>query len=132
MSKEVSEDTEPFGNNVIISDAKLTDYILSRQHRVGANKARVFKAALGIDNTNALVLKEALLEAARTYRPVFSHKDAYGSHYAIAFELSYGKKSAFVRSLWIVKDDDMRAYLVSAFVVTSKRASSEEKENGEP
>jgi hypothetical protein len=39
---------QPFGDKVSISEAKLTDYILSPTHRIGANKARVFKSALGL------------------------------------------------------------------------------------
>jgi sulfur relay (sulfurtransferase) DsrF/TusC family protein len=120
---------EPFGDDVIIVDTKLTDYILSQSHRIGANKARVFKAALGIEKAEVAVLRDALFEAARTQRPNFVRKDDYGQHFAIVFELSYGKKSAYVRSLWMIKTGDDTAYLVSAFVVSDKRALSEVKDN---
>jgi sulfur relay (sulfurtransferase) DsrF/TusC family protein len=120
---------EPFGENVIILETKLTDYVLSPSHRIGANKARVFKAALGIGKTEVAVLRDALFAAARTQRPNFVREDDYGQHFAIVFELSYGKKSAYVRSLWMIKTGDDTAYLVSAFVVSDKRALSEVKDN---
>lgn len=40
---------QPFGDKVSISEAKLTEYILSPTHRIGANKARVFMFASGIE-----------------------------------------------------------------------------------
>ncbi len=121
--------TRPFGPNAFVLDAKLKDYVLSPTHRVGANKARVFKSALGIGADQSDVLKQALLEAARSELPNFMREDAYGKHYAIVFELYYGEKSAFVRSLWTIKPDRNFAELVSAFVINSKRASSKEKVN---
>lgn len=39
---------QPFGDKASISEAKLTEYILSPTHRIGANKARVFMFASGI------------------------------------------------------------------------------------
>ncbi|MFN8731593.1 MAG: DUF6883 domain-containing protein, partial [Hyphomonadaceae bacterium] len=91
---------QPFGDKVSISEAKLTEYILSPTHRIGANKARVFKSALGIGLAEVAVLRSALLDAARTQTPNFIRQDQFGQHYAIVFKLAYGTKSAFVRSLW--------------------------------
>jgi hypothetical protein len=125
MSPTTLLDRKPFGDEVIILDAKLTDYVLSPNHRIGANKARVFKSALGIGQADVAVLKSALLQAARTQRPNFIRQDEYGSHFAIVFELSYSGKTAFVRSLWTIKTGDGRAHLVSAFVVANKRARPE-------
>lgn len=118
---------QPFGDNVSISEAKLTDYILSPTHRIGANKARVFKSALGIGLAEVAVLRSALLDAARTQSPLLIRQDKFGQHYAIVFKLTYGTKSAFVRSLWMIRSGDDVAKFVSAFVVTDKRAGSEDK-----
>jgi len=64
---------QPFGDKASISEAKLTDYVLSPTHRIG------------------------------------------------------GTKSAFVRSLWVIRTGDDVAKFVSAFVVTDRRAGSEDK-----
>ena len=39
---------QPFGDKVSISEAKLTEYILSPTHRIGSSKATVFMLASGI------------------------------------------------------------------------------------
>ena len=127
MKSARPNDREPFGEKVYILDVKLSGYILSSTHRIGANKARVFKSALGIGKAEIDVLKSALLEAARTQRPNFIREDEHGSHFAIVFELSYSGKSAFVRSLWMIKTGDDVANLVSAFVIANKRARPEVK-----
>lgn len=118
---------QPFGDKVSISEAKLTEYILSPTHRIGANKARVFKSALGIGLAEVAVLRSALLDAARTQTPNFVRQDKFGQHYAIVFKLTYGTKSAFVRSLWVIRTGDDVAKFVSAFVVTDRRAGFEDK-----
>ncbi|MCZ8282576.1 MAG: hypothetical protein O9286_10085 [Aquidulcibacter sp.] len=120
---------QPFGDNVSISEAKLTEYVLSPSHRIGANKARVFKSALRIGLAEVAVLRSALLDAARKQTPNFIRQDKFGRHYAIVFKLTYGTKSAFVRSLWVIRTGDDVAKFVSAFVVTDKRAGSEDKKH---
>ncbi|MFN8918508.1 MAG: DUF6883 domain-containing protein [Hyphomonadaceae bacterium] len=40
--------TQPFGDKVSLSEAKLTEYTLSPIHRIGASKARVFMFASGL------------------------------------------------------------------------------------
>jgi hypothetical protein len=39
---------QPFGDKASISEEKLTEYVLSPTHRIGANKARASMFALGI------------------------------------------------------------------------------------
>ncbi len=118
---------QPFGDKVSISEAKLTEYTLSPTHRIGTNKARVFKSALGIGLAEVAVLRSALLDAARTQTPNFVRQDKFGQHYAIIFKLIHGTESAFVGSLWVIRTGDNVAKFVSAFVVTDRRAGSEDK-----
>ncbi|NJR20552.1 MAG: hypothetical protein HC777_03235 [Hyphomonadaceae bacterium] len=102
---------------------------MSLTNRNGANKARVFKSALGIGQEETNVLRAALLDAAKTERLHFMREDQYGKHYAIVFELSYGKRRAFVRSLWTIKTSSDIAHFVSAFVVSDKRAQPKAKDD---
>ena len=55
----------PGGDNAIVDIAKLRDYCLDQQHPRGRHKARVFAATLGLAQTDAEFLREALLRAAR-------------------------------------------------------------------
>lgn len=121
-----SSTPEPFGNRAIVLDAKLTDFILSSDHRIGSLKARFFKSALDIGPNQAYVLKANLLRAAATEKPDLLWAEPHGSHYALVSKLSYGDKSAFVRSHWLVKTGEKAPNLVSAFVVTENQTLFED------
>jgi hypothetical protein len=117
---------EPFGKRAIVLDAKLTDFILSNDHKIGSLKARFFKSALDIGHNQAYILKANLLRAAANETPSFLRAEPHGSHYALVSRLSFGEKSAFVRSLWLVKSGDEAPSLVSAFVVTENQTHFED------
>lgn len=59
----------PNGDRAEVS-SKVEDYVLNPNHRTGQHKARVFASILGIDLTNADVLKQALLRAAQNPMPL--------------------------------------------------------------
>jgi hypothetical protein len=48
-------------NKPFISDNKLLDYCLNTSHPDGKHKAKVFKSALNIDQTNFEILKGAII-----------------------------------------------------------------------
>lgn len=54
----------PFAGRAFIDDRKLLGYCLDEDHPIGKHKARVFKAALSLDQGNYRILKLALLAAA--------------------------------------------------------------------
>ena len=54
----------PNGDRAEIPDAKLLECCLDPQHTSGRHKARVFKSVLGIDRSNADLLKDILRTAA--------------------------------------------------------------------
>jgi hypothetical protein len=59
----------PDAEHAVISQKKLEDYVLSVQHPVGRNKARVFLATLGIESTDWNYLRDAIL-AGLTAAPI--------------------------------------------------------------
>ena len=54
----------PHGDDALVEDAKLRDYVLNPRHPVGKHHAVLFERLLGIELGNAEILKEALLRVA--------------------------------------------------------------------
>lgn len=106
----------PNGGRALIDPGKLTGYILNPAHPVGRNKARVFKAALGIGAGEADWLAAALLDAASTCEAVVERVDGFGTHYSIDFVLSLKGRVAPVRSFWVMRSGESDPRFVSAFV----------------
>jgi hypothetical protein len=92
----------PGGDNAIVDTAKLQDYCLDPQHPRGRHRARVFAATLGLAQTDAEFLREALLHAAREAEALPGESDEYGDRFTVDFELNRGNRRAVVRSAWIV------------------------------
>ena len=59
----------PHGDEALVEDGKLRDYVLNPRHPVGRHHARLFERLLGIRVSNAEFLKEALRAAALEPRP---------------------------------------------------------------
>jgi hypothetical protein len=56
----------PHGDEAILDVRKIEDYCMSPSHPRGRHKARVFREALGLQQSDAAWLRDALLEAARS------------------------------------------------------------------
>jgi hypothetical protein len=107
----------PGGDNAIVDIAKLRDYCLDPQHPRGRHKARVFAATLGLAQTDAEFLREALLRAAREADALAGESDEYGDRFTVDFELNRGNRRVVVRSAWIVLRDETAPRLTSCFVL---------------
>ena len=93
----------PNGQRATIDRRKLEDYCLSPTHPEGRNKARVFKQAVGVDQTNATVLLRALRIAATQCDAKRGDVDHYGHRYTVDFEFHGPTGLATIRSAWIVR-----------------------------
>lgn len=107
----------PNGVWAYIDEAKLTGYCLNPDHEGGADKARVFAAALGITAANVEVLLGALREAARTGDARPTRRIAHGQLYALDFEMTTAVGSAIVRSGWIVRVGEDFPRLTTCYVL---------------
>jgi len=81
-------DLLPNGERAFIDPVKITDYVLNPGHRLGRNKARVFRAALGLTQADAPRLQAALALAARTEPGALVQSDAYGQHFLVRFRMT--------------------------------------------
>lgn len=106
----------PNAAEAFVDQTKLSSYLLKPEHPVGRNKARVFRAALGLTQEDAERLKAALLAAAADEEALLERSDAYGAHYSVEFVIDHHGRSAIVRSLWTVRVDEDFPRFVSAFV----------------
>lgn len=106
----------PNGDRAVVDQAKLSDYCLDPDHPRGRHKARVFKAALGIDLSNAEILREALLAIAVNGEAEPARADEYGQRYAIRFELETTSGRATIVSAWMIKVGEDFPRLVTCFV----------------
>jgi hypothetical protein len=85
---------------------KLADYCLSPTHPRGRHKARVFRAALGIEQADAAWLREVLLVGVTTAEALEMSQDAHGTTWRADLQVvrpgSAPGGNAVVRTLWIV------------------------------
>jgi len=107
----------PNGHLAVVELKKLVGYSLDRDHRVGRNKALVFRSALGIGKENADLLLTALRQAAATEEAVYLETDAYGRHYRIDFNITGPGGTATVRSGWCIDPDSEVPRLATCYVL---------------
>jgi hypothetical protein len=107
----------PNAEHAFVDVAKLRDYSLDSEHKEGKHKARVFAAALGLESGDAEWLRAKLLEIAKSGNCRLGKKTDYGQRYLIDFELSHERKSARLRSVWIVRTGENFPRLVTCYVI---------------
>ena len=107
----------PNADRAFVDIAKLRDYSLNAEHKEGKHKARVFAAASGLRSNDAEWLREKLLRIAKSEDCQLGRKTDYGQRYLIDFELSHGRKSARIRSVWIVRNRENFPRLVTCYVI---------------
>jgi hypothetical protein len=107
----------PNPENTIIDDNKLIGYSLNINHSDGQHKARVFKSALNLDINDIQLLKNALLEAVKTYDASPDKLNQYRQKYVIDFPLTHQNKTAIIHSVWIIRNDEKFPRLVTCYVL---------------
>ena len=111
----------PNAANAVVELPKLTTYALNPDHRVGGDKARLFKSILDMEAKDAAGLRRALLDAARRLDAEERWSDAFGTRYIIEFAMEWKGKRAMVRSVWFVRVRETFPRLVSCFPLTGER-----------
>lgn len=107
----------PNPEKTFIDNNKLAGYSLNVNHDEGKHKARVFKSALNLTIDNIEELKQALLEAVKTYEAIPDKANSYGQKYIIDFPLTRDNKTAIVHSVWIVRNDENFPRLVTCYLL---------------
>lgn len=107
----------PNGDRAVVEMIKLTEYCLSPTHPRGRHKARVFAAVLGLAADQADVLRDALLEAAKTQEATRSDRDEFGQRFVVDFGMTGPAGEAQIRSTWIVRTGEDFPRLTSCYVL---------------
>lgn len=107
----------PNGDKAVIDECKLVDYSLNPDHPVGKHKARVFRAALGLTQSDAPLLRQSLLEAAHSRDAATGRLDEHGQRYQIDFEMDGPNGTVPVRSVWIIPTSDDTPRLITCYVL---------------
>jgi hypothetical protein len=107
----------PHAHAAVVDVGKLLNYVLNPAHPEGRHKARVFAAALGIDQRDADWLAAELRMATRDADFEMGTVDAYGARFACEVVLTRQHRSATVRAVWMIRKGEELARLVTCFVV---------------
>lgn len=103
--------------NAIISSGKIEGYALNLNYSEGRHKALVFRSALNMGIEDAEELKMMLRRALREKDALITKRNTHGQKYQIDFKVVRQGKSAFIRSVWIIRNDDDFPRLVTCYVL---------------
>ena len=104
----------PNADRAFVDPAKITAYLLSPTHKRGQHKAAFFRS-FGFDLNNWELLRDALLEHARTNAVVRTEPTSYGMMYEMAGRLvSPDGRNPNVLVVWTIRHGEDFPRLVSA------------------
>jgi hypothetical protein len=105
----------PNGARALVEDGKLLDYVLNPLHPVGRHHAALFAQLLGITRSNYMVLKNALLQAAREGIVQRGQASPFGEEYEMAVSVSGPRGTASVLAVWLVETGLDRPRLITCY-----------------
>lgn len=93
----------PNAEKAIIDPNKLTSYALNPQHPEGGNKAKVFEAALGYNQSNADLLIGKIQQGVTSNPAVMGVKDQFGQRFTVDMPITGPNgNTVMVRTGWIL------------------------------
>jgi hypothetical protein len=104
------------GDKAIIPSDKLTRYALDPNHPRGGDKARVFKAALGYDQSSYGGLDKQIRVGIQREHAEPGASNEYGSQFSVDIPVTGPAGSAIVRTGWIYDKSSDVPRLTTAFV----------------
>ncbi len=107
----------PTFQQAILDVRKIEDYCLDPTHPRGRHKARVFREVLGIVQADAMWLREMLLSGATTATAIQLESDGLGFRWRLDISIARQKKSAVVRTIWIVSSAEEGPRFVTCWVL---------------
>ncbi len=105
-----------FVNRVVIDPRKLTKYALNPDHPTGRHKARVFKAALGYNQSNYQSLLDQIADKALESEVIPGRVDQFGQRVRVDLEISGMEgQRVIVLCVWMIVSHGDEAHLVTLF-----------------
>src|ERR1051325_11343646 len=105
----------PNGDKAVVSQKKLLGYLLNPNHKDGKEHALLFDRLLGINLTNADLLYDALIKAAKHEDAQPGQPSPYGKKFEIRFQMTGNRGTYTVLSVWMIRPDVPVPYLVTAY-----------------
>ncbi|MGB9488266.1 MAG: DUF6883 domain-containing protein [Terriglobia bacterium] len=108
----------PHNEKAIVPIEKLRDYALDPNHPLGKSKARVFKAALGMERGHADVLAKILESSLFRSPAVRGLKDQHGEHWTTYHEIvGLSGQAVVVTAAWIYRVEQVDVpVLISCYI----------------
>ena len=106
----------PNSHLAIVDIKKLRDYSLNPEHESGGNKAKVFRAALGLTLDDAEWLRTQVLRLAHEDAAAVVEPSPFGQKYLIDATLTINERVVIVRTAWIIENGTDFPRLVSCYV----------------
>lgn len=107
----------PHADRAILDIRKIEAYCLSPAHPRGRHKARVFREALGLAQTDAQWLREALLDGVRRAGADELASDDIGVRWRVDIPVTRQDKRIVVRTVWIIRSGEEVPRFVTCWVL---------------
>lgn len=107
----------PHPERAVVQIDKLVNYCLNPEHPSGKHKARIFKSSLNLGVESAETLRTALLDVVYEEMAIPTKRNAYGHKYVIDFNMSHSGRTAEIRTVWIVRDNENFPRFVTCYVL---------------
>jgi hypothetical protein len=108
----------PNVEEAVLDIRKLADYCLSPSHPRGRHKARVFRNALQLAQSDAAWLRAALLGGVRGGEAIELPDDhQLGARWRVDLVVTRHRKSIVVRTIWIVRNGERVPRFVTCWVL---------------
>ena len=106
----------PEGEQAVVEDTKLLDYVLNLEHPVGRHHAMLFETLLGITRQNYEVLKAQLLRAAASVDVNAGKQSAFGQKFEMRFPVDGPLGTRPVLAVWMRDRAQVRPRLITCYV----------------
>jgi hypothetical protein len=111
----------PNGDQAVVDQTKLTDYLLSLEHHVGRHKARFF-AAHGFSGEHWEDLRRALLRHVIDHVAIGIETNAFGTKFVVEGSLDCPDgRSPVIRTVWMIEVGHQIPRLVTAYPLSRTR-----------
>lgn len=107
----------PNHERAVLDIRKLVDYCLNHQHPRGRHKARVFRDALGVTQSDSVWLRSILLAALPNTEATELVSDGFGKRWCVDAPVSRQGKHIVVRTIWIVRTGEDTPRFVTCWVL---------------
>lgn len=106
----------PAGEQAVVEDAKLLDYVLNPEHPVGRHHAGLFERLLGITRVNYELLKEQLLQAAMSVEVEPGRPSPFGDKFEMRFPVRGPLGMRPVLAVWMREEGQTPPRLITCYV----------------